>query len=89
MLQLPNAFNVQNTNTLAQALTRIEVNENTQLRSFDIVNMYTNFPTNEVKSKINSIIDKNNTSKDEKNNKPSKYNSREHYIQCNTIIQTE
>jgi hypothetical protein len=59
-LQLPNAFNVQNTNILAQSLNQIEINENTQLCSFDIENMYTNIPTYKVKNTAKAIINNNN-----------------------------
>jgi hypothetical protein len=44
-LELPNAFNVPNSYTLAQELTNIETNEHIQLCCFDIANMYTNIPS--------------------------------------------
>ena len=58
-LQLPNAFNVKNTSTLAHSLQHITINNNTQMCSFDIENMYTNIPTNELFNIIENIIAKN------------------------------
>jgi hypothetical protein len=43
-----------------QGLTQIKIDENTRLCSFDIENMYTNIPTNEVGSIIDEILNKNN-----------------------------
>jgi hypothetical protein len=59
ILQLRNAFNVQNTNTLAHTLKLLKINENTRLCSFDIENMYTNIPVQEVQHIVGNIIDKN------------------------------
>jgi hypothetical protein len=58
-LQLPNAFNVKNTNTLAQSLQLIEIDNNTKMCSFDIENMYTNIPTMELRNIIDNIMTKN------------------------------
>jgi hypothetical protein len=58
-LQLPNAFNIKNTNTLAQSLQLIEIDNNTKMCSFDIENMYTNIPTMEVRNIIDNIMTKN------------------------------
>jgi hypothetical protein len=59
VLQLPNAFNVINTSTLAHSLNRIEVNKDIQMCSFDIQNIYTNIPINELLNIVENIIDKN------------------------------
>jgi hypothetical protein len=48
ILQLPNAYNVQNTSTLAHSLKLIEINNDIQICSFDIENMHTNVPINEL-----------------------------------------
>jgi hypothetical protein len=58
-LQLPNAFNVENTNKLAHLLQLIEIDDNTKICSFDIENMYTNIPTNELPNIIGNILNKN------------------------------
>jgi hypothetical protein len=58
-LQLPNAFNVQNTSTLAHSLKLIKINEDIRLCSFDIENMSTNIPIHEVQNVVENIIDKN------------------------------
>jgi hypothetical protein len=44
VIQLPNSFNIRNTNTLIEDLQHIETDKNTRLCSFDITNMYTNIP---------------------------------------------
>jgi transcription elongation factor Elf1 len=56
-LQLPNAFNIPNTNSLTQSLNSIKIDANTNLCSCDIVNMYTNIPTTEVINITKYIID--------------------------------
>jgi hypothetical protein len=49
-LQLPNAFNLQNSSKLAHSLKQVKIGKNTRLYSFDIENMYTNIPIHEVKT---------------------------------------
>jgi hypothetical protein len=59
ILQLPNVFNVPNTRNLIQSLNNVEVNNNTKLCSFDIVNMYTNIPTTEIKNTVKEMLETN------------------------------
>jgi hypothetical protein len=58
-LQLPYAFNINNTLSLMQSLNNIEINSNTKLCSFDIANMYTNIPTTELTTIIKEILKTN------------------------------
>jgi hypothetical protein len=59
VLQLPNAFNLQNTSTLAHSLKMLKINENTRLCSFDVEDMYTNIPIHEVQNIVRNIINEN------------------------------
>jgi Ca2+-binding EF-hand superfamily protein len=59
ILQLPNSFNVQNTSTLAHSLNLIKINNDTQMCSFDIENMYTSIPINELLNIAENIMNKN------------------------------
>jgi signal transduction histidine kinase len=55
------------THHLTQSLINTKINENTKLRSFDIENMYTNIPTNELKNIITNILNNDHyTSKEGK-----------------------
>jgi hypothetical protein len=54
-LQLPNAFNVQNRSTLAHSLKQVKIDKNTRLCSFDIKNMYTNIPVQEIKGIVKNV----------------------------------
>jgi hypothetical protein len=54
-LPLPYAFNVQNSAQLIKDLDEIPVDDNIRLISFDITNMYTNVPTDELAGIINSL----------------------------------
>jgi hypothetical protein len=60
-LPLPYAFNVQNTAQLIKDLEEIPVNDNTRLVSFDITNMYTNVPTDELADIIKLLCMNNMT----------------------------
>jgi sugar (pentulose or hexulose) kinase len=55
-IQLPNAFNVQNTETLMHNLKQHKVQAYTKICSFDIKNMYTNIPQNELINIINNTL---------------------------------
>jgi hypothetical protein len=52
-------FNVKNTTQLINDLTDIPYDHNLRLASFDITNMYTNIPTNELLDIINSVYNNN------------------------------
>jgi len=67
-LQLPFAFNIQNSLQLMHELKNtIPYNDNLRLASFDISNMYTNIPTNKIPTIITEICKNLNTSKTVKN----------------------
>jgi hypothetical protein len=57
---LPNAFNIKNTPQLIADLKSIKVHPNCRLTSFDITNMYTNIPTDDLKHIIENTL-KNNS----------------------------
>jgi hypothetical protein len=59
VLQLPNAFNVQNTSTQFHSLKIIKINEDTRLCSFD-VEIFTTILIHEDQNVVKSIIGKNN-----------------------------
>jgi hypothetical protein len=65
-LHLPYTFYVKNTTALMQGLSQMKTGENTRLCSFDIENMYTNIPTNEVRNTINEILNRNNVKEEVK-----------------------
>jgi hypothetical protein len=54
-IPLPYAFNVQNSAQLIKDLDEIPVDDNLRLVSFDITNMYTNVPTDELAGIIKSL----------------------------------
>jgi hypothetical protein len=54
-IQLPNAYNIQNSITLMENLNKLEINKNTKLCSFDITNMYTNIPLTEATHTIYNV----------------------------------
>jgi hypothetical protein len=54
-IPLLNTFNVKNSAHLIQDLTDIPYDSNLQFVSFDITNMYTNIPTDELINIINSL----------------------------------
>jgi hypothetical protein len=62
-IPLPYAFNVKNTETLINELNTLPVHENIKICSFDIGNMYTNIPQQELKSIIYNELAKNSTEK--------------------------
>jgi hypothetical protein len=47
-LQLPNTYNIQNSIQLMGDIKSITINKSTRLCSFDIINMYTNIPKNDI-----------------------------------------
>jgi hypothetical protein len=55
-LQLPNTYNIQNSIQLMGDLKLITINKNTRLCSFDIVNMYTNIPKNDIITITKNIL---------------------------------
>jgi hypothetical protein len=59
-LNLPNTFNVTNTTDLISDLNKIKLNQDSRLCSFDVVNMYTNVPTDTISSIITEILGKLN-----------------------------
>jgi hypothetical protein len=56
---LPYTFNVKNTAQLINDLTDIPYDNNLRLAFFDITNMYTNIPTNDLLVIINSVCNNN------------------------------
>jgi hypothetical protein len=56
MLALPYSFNVKNSVQLINDLTKLPTDDHTRLCSFDISNMYTNIPTDEISNLIQSIL---------------------------------
>jgi hypothetical protein len=59
-IQLPNTFNISNSNNLTHSIKNTTTDENTRLRPFDIVNMHTNIPISEVKSIVRGILNNSN-----------------------------
>jgi hypothetical protein len=55
-LQLPNIYNIQNSIQLMGDLKSITINKNTRLCSFDIVNVYTNIPKNDIITITKNIL---------------------------------
>jgi hypothetical protein len=60
-LSLPNTFNVVNTTDLISDLKKIKLNQDSRMCSFDVVNMYTNVPTDIISSIMTEILGKLNT----------------------------
>ena len=58
-IPLPNNFNVKNTIQLINELMDIPYENNIKLASFDITNMYTNIPTNELPNIILNLCNNN------------------------------
>jgi hypothetical protein len=56
-LKLPNVYNIRNSSHLMTDLQTIEINENIRLCSFDVENMYTNIPKDDINI-ISNIINK-------------------------------
>jgi hypothetical protein len=65
-IQLPNIFNVVNSRELIHNLKRIKTPVNTKECSFDIRNMYTNIPQNELIHIIKDTLEYNNTPENQK-----------------------
>jgi len=59
-LPLSNAFNVKNSVQLIDDLLNIPFDPNLQFVSFDITNMFSNVPTEDLINIINSMCDKHN-----------------------------
>jgi hypothetical protein len=59
ILQLPNAFNMQNTSILAHSIKFIKLNKDIQICSFEIENIYINIPINELLNVVENIMNKN------------------------------
>jgi hypothetical protein len=56
-IQLPYTYNVKNSMHLITDLQDIEINNNIKLCSFDIENMYTNIPKNDIINIVNTILE--------------------------------
>ena len=63
---LPYVFNVQNTKRLNKVIADIPYNNKLRLASFDIVNMYTNIPTDEHLPIIEMTCQNNHVDEDTK-----------------------
>jgi hypothetical protein len=61
-IQLPNAFNIQNTTTLMHNLKQHHPQTHTKICSFDIKDMYTSIPQKELTTIISNTLSLNNTS---------------------------
>jgi hypothetical protein len=72
-------FNVPNSNSLIQTLENIKIGGNTKVRSFDIVNMYTNIPNTEARDIIKYFLKYYYCMKDE--------DKKELLILLNTILE--
>jgi hypothetical protein len=66
-IQLPNVYNIQNSENLINNLKEMKIQNNTKLCSFDIKNMYTNIPQNDLTNIINNTLINNNILDDQKN----------------------
>jgi hypothetical protein len=66
-IQLPNAFNIPNSERLIHSLKEINIQNGTKICSFDIKNMYTNIPQKELINIISNTLTNNNTPDDQKN----------------------
>jgi hypothetical protein len=60
-LNLPSTFNVKNTTDLISDLNEVKINQDTRICSFDIVNMYTNIPTDIISNIITEVLYKLDT----------------------------
>ena len=58
-LQLPNTYNIRNSIQLMNDLHTIIIDENIRLCSFNIENMYTNIPKNDIKNITKNILQHN------------------------------
>jgi hypothetical protein len=65
-IQLPNVFSVVNSKELIHNLKRIKTQQNTKVCSFNIKNMYTNIPQNELIHIIRETLEYNSTSDNQK-----------------------
>jgi hypothetical protein len=64
-IQLPNVFNVKNSKALMQSLSQSNVQPGTKVCSFDIKNMYTNIPINELYDVIQESLIHNSVPTDD------------------------
>lgn len=92
-IPLPYAFNIKNTTHLIKDLTDIPYSSKLKLASFDIANMYTNIPTNELLTIIDMTCQNNYVDENMKKNiiKLSKTVIDQNYFQFQdlTYIQSE
>jgi hypothetical protein len=59
-LQLPYVYNVKDSIKLIHNLEKLQIDGNTRLYSFDVENMYTNIPVNEIENIIIEILNNDN-----------------------------
>jgi hypothetical protein len=57
--QLPYTYNVKNSAHLMEELSKVDIHNNIRLCSFDITNMYTNIPTEDIGHIITMILNNN------------------------------
>jgi hypothetical protein len=90
-MQLPNAFNVQNSETLMHSLKQINTHKNIKMCSFDIKNMYTNIPLNELTNIIHTTLTRNNIPNDYKKEIMTLVNVtlQQNYFQHNDELYTQ
>jgi hypothetical protein len=55
-LNLPNSFNITNTTDLISDLNEVKISQDNRICSFDIVNMYTNIPTDIISNIITEVL---------------------------------
>jgi len=70
-LHLSNQYNVKNSITLAKNLTKIEINENHKLITYDIKDLYVNIPIQETLKITESMLNKENNTQTTKHHHPA------------------
>jgi hypothetical protein len=90
-IQLPNVFNVQNSEALMHSLKQTNTHFNIKMCSFDIKNMYTNIPLDELINIIHTTLTHNNIPNDHKNEIITlvKVILRQNYFQYNDELYTK
>jgi hypothetical protein len=86
MIQLPNAFNIQNSKKLMRKLQKTDTQGNIMLCSFDITNMYSNIPQKELILVTDNSIQNNNVNTVQKDEVILLVNTilKQNYIQHNS-----
>jgi hypothetical protein len=90
-IQLPNVFNIQNSEKLMHSLKETSIQTNTKICSFDIKNMSMSIPQNKLINIIYNTLTNNNTADDQKNETITlvKSISNQNYLQHNNQLYTQ